>query len=62
MDQEDIFPADILFDFNKRFAVREWFDGGLAQFDADIGANSFGQGRIRRAAENLHKESVVSLK
>jgi hypothetical protein len=54
LDDEHILTADILLHLHKRFAIRERFDGALADFHADGIANGLRQAGIRRAAKNFH--------
>ena len=39
LNQEDVFAADVLLDFDERFAVGERLDSGFPQLDSDIAAD-----------------------
>ncbi len=55
MYDEDIFAADILLDFDKRFTVRERTNAAFAEFDTDVIADGVSQRLVGGAAENFHE-------
>src|SRR5215218_7781443 len=57
-----ILAADILFDFDECFAIGERTEGALADRNADVICDRFGERAIRRAAKNFHRRSILSLR
>jgi hypothetical protein len=54
LDQEDIFAAHILQDFDKHFEIGEALDLGIGQRQAQLGGNRFGEGLVGISGEKLH--------
>ena len=62
LHQEHVLATHVFLDLHEGLAIGERLDGGLAQFDADVGADGLGQGPVGGAAKDLHNACVVPFK
>ena len=59
LDNEHVFAANVLLDFDECLAVGKRRDSAFAHFDADVFTNGLRQRWIGSAAKNFHAASEI---